>query len=78
MALYAITRCLEIISEASRRLSAKLKAHNDRIPWNEMAAAGNFYLHEYEDVLPSRISRTLSEDIPQLRTVVEQELKRKT
>jgi uncharacterized protein with HEPN domain len=74
IALYAVTRCLEIISEASRRLSGELKARHNQIPWREMAAAGNFYRHEYEDVLPQRVRKTLSDDIPQLRAVIEQEL----
>jgi uncharacterized protein with HEPN domain len=74
MALYAITRCLEIISEASRRLSDDLKARHVQMPWREMAAAGNFYRHSYEDVLPNRVWKTLREDLPALRTVIEQEL----
>src|SRR5215813_13724647 len=48
MALYAVVRCLEIISEASRRLSDGLKARHPQMPWREMAAAGNFYRHNYE------------------------------
>ena len=32
MRLYAVTRCLEIISEASRRLSDELKARHPAIP----------------------------------------------
>jgi uncharacterized protein with HEPN domain len=74
MPLYAVTRCLEIISEASRRLSGDLKARHPQVPWREMAAAGNFYRHNYEDVLPQRIWKTLREDLPPLRTVIEQEL----
>jgi uncharacterized protein with HEPN domain len=74
MPLYAITRCLEIISEGSRRLSNELKGRHPRMPWREMAAAGNFYRHNYEDVLPGRIWKTLHEDLPPLRTVIEQEL----
>ena len=74
MALYAVTRCLEIISEASRRLSDELKARHPQMPWREMAAAGNFYRHNYEDVLPHRVWKTLHEDLPPLRTVIAQEL----
>jgi uncharacterized protein with HEPN domain len=55
MPLFAIIRCLEVISEASRRLSDELKARHPQIPWRQMAAAGNFYRHEYEDVLPERV-----------------------
>jgi uncharacterized protein with HEPN domain len=74
MPLYAVTRCLEIISEASRRLSDKLKARHPQIPWRAMAAAGNFYRHNYEEVLPLRVWNTLKRDIPKLRAVIEQEL----
>ncbi|HEY0440529.1 MAG TPA: HepT-like ribonuclease domain-containing protein [Xanthobacteraceae bacterium] len=74
MALYAVTRCLEIISEASRRLSDQLKAGHPTMPWREMAAAGNFYRHNYEDVVPRRVWKTLHEDLPPLRTIIEEEL----
>jgi len=74
MPLYAITRCLEIISEASRRLSDELKARHPHIPWREMAAAGNFYRHKYEDVLPRRVWKTLQQDLPLMRAVIGQEL----
>jgi|SRR5262245_2001471 uncharacterized protein with HEPN domain len=74
MPLYAVTRCLEIISEASRRLSDGLKARHPQTPWREMAAAGNFYRHNYEDVLPRRVWKTVHEDLPPLRVVIEQEL----
>jgi uncharacterized protein with HEPN domain len=78
MPLYAVIRCLEIISEASRRLSDELKARHPQTPWREMAAAGNFYRHDYEDVLPRRVWKTLEEDLPPLRTVIEWELDNKS
>jgi uncharacterized protein with HEPN domain len=72
--LYAVTRCLEIISEASRRLPDELKARHPSIAWREMAAAGNIYRHEYEDVAARRVWRTLTISLPTLRAVVEAEL----
>jgi uncharacterized protein with HEPN domain len=72
--LYAVTRCLEIISEASRRLPQELKARHPSIEWREMAAAGNIYRHEYEDVAASRVWRTLTVSLPPLHDVVVQEL----
>ncbi len=74
MPLYAAIRCLEIISEASRRLSDELKARHPQMPWREMAAAGNFYRHSYEDVLPQRVSRTVHDDLPPLRRLIVREL----
>jgi uncharacterized protein with HEPN domain len=74
MRLYAVIRCLEIISEASRRLSDEVKSRHPTIPWQPMAAAGNFYRHDYEDVTPLRVWKTLRESLPRLRVVIEQEL----
>lgn len=71
---YAVTRCLEIISEASRRLPAELKARHPNIPWMEMAGAGNVYRHEYEDVQQRLVWGTLQNRFPALLAVIEQEL----
>lgn len=55
-------------------MSDDLKARHPQMPWRKMAAAGNFYRHNYEDVLPGRVWKTLHDDLPPLRMVVEQEL----
>lgn len=72
--VYAITRCLEIISEASRRLPDDLKARYPEIPWREMAGAGNIYRHNYEDVAPRLLWQTVKTALPPLDAVVELEL----
>jgi uncharacterized protein with HEPN domain len=72
--LYAVTRCLEIISEASRRLPDEVKARHPAIEWRDMAAAGNIYRHEYEDVAARRVWQTLTVSLPVLLAVVEEEL----
>lgn len=71
---YAVTRCLEIISEASRRLSAALKSRHPEIAWREMAGAGNVYRHDYEDVAASFVWTTVCNHLPPLRQVVAREL----
>jgi uncharacterized protein with HEPN domain len=40
---YAATRCLEIISEASRRLSPAFKERFPEIPWKDIAGSGNWW-----------------------------------
>jgi uncharacterized protein with HEPN domain len=72
--VYAVTRCLEIISEASRRLPDGVKARHPSIAWREMAAAGNVYRHEYEDVAARRVWQTLAVSLPPLHAAIEQEL----
>jgi len=75
--VYAVTRCLEIISEASRRLPDKLKARHPSIAWKRMAGAGNVYRHDYEDVAAHYLWDTLHRELPELRVVIEQELSRR-
>jgi len=53
--VFAVIRCLEIISEASRRLPDELKARHPSIPWKDIAGAGNVYRHNYEDVAPNLV-----------------------
>ena len=74
MRVYAVTRCLEIISEASRRLSEGLKARHPRIAWREMAGARNVYRHDYQDAAPPHVWDTVQFALPPLRAAIGQEL----
>lgn len=73
--IYAVIRCLEIVSEASRRLPASLKNRHPDIPWKEIAGAGNVYRHDYEEVSTVMIWNTVKV-LPELLEAVEQELSR--
>ena len=72
--VYAVTRCLEIISEASRRLPDEMKARHPAIAWKNMAGAGNVYRHDYEDVAAKLVWDTVQVALPALRDVVVHEL----
>lgn len=74
--LYAVVRCLEIISEASRRLPDEVKVRHPSIPWKDIAGAGNVYRHEYEDVTARVIWDTVQIALPLLREVIVSELRR--
>jgi uncharacterized protein with HEPN domain len=71
---YAATRCLEIISEASRRLTPAFKARFPEIPWKDVAGSGNIYRHNYENVQELRVWKTIHEALPALRAIVDAEL----
>ncbi len=62
--VYAVTRCLEIISEASRRLPDEMKARHPSIAWNDMAGAGNIYRPDYEDVAAQHVWDAVQIDLP--------------
>jgi len=68
---YAATRCLEIISEASRQLSPSFKARFPEIPWKAAAGAGSIYRHGYEHVQERRVWATLHGDLPARYAVAE-------
>ena len=72
--VYAVTRCLEIISEASRRLPNLMKMRYPSIAWKNMAGAGNIYRHDYEDVATKLVWDTVQLALPPLRDVVAREI----
>jgi uncharacterized protein with HEPN domain len=74
--VYAVTRCLEIISEASRRLPIELKKRNPQVPWAEIAGAGSVYRHAYELVRDDVVWQTVEHSFDPLLTAVERELSR--
>ena len=74
--VYAVTRCLEVISEASRRLPDDVKAQHPAIGWKQMAGAGNVYRRDYEDVAAEFVWETVERALPPLRAAIEVELNR--
>jgi uncharacterized protein with HEPN domain len=74
MAVYAVTRCLEIISEASRRLPEHMKQRHPDVPWSRIAGAGNVYRHDYEEVASSFVWKTVRSELDSLAIAVETEL----
>ena len=75
LVFYAVTRALEIISEASRRLPVAMKERHPEIPWMDVAGAGSVYRHDYEDVRQRRVWVTVQKHLPPLLAVVEDELR---
>uniref|UniRef100_E6VIW2 DUF86 domain-containing protein n=1 Tax=Rhodopseudomonas palustris (strain DX-1) TaxID=652103 RepID=E6VIW2_RHOPX len=74
--VYAVTRCLEIISEASRRVSDDVRQRPSSVPWKQIAGSGNVYRHDYEDVAAQMIWDTIHRGLPALKAAVAEELAR--
>jgi len=73
---WLVERGIEIISEASRRLSDKLKAQHPEIPWPKVAGIGNVLRHEYQDVAPDVLWHVVQDNLPPLEAVCRDELAR--
>lgn len=72
--VYAVTRALEIISEASRRLPDDMKARHTIVPWQQIAGAGNIYRHGYDSVATELLWQTVQTGLTKLREAVVAEL----
>jgi uncharacterized protein with HEPN domain len=73
---YAVIRCLEIISEASRRLGVETKARHPDIPWRDIADAGNFYRHAYHRVALDIVWKTVHDHLDPIIAACRAELSR--
>lgn len=67
---YAVTRALEIISEASRHLDDSIKKRHSQIDWISVRDAGNIYRHSYDLVTERRIWDTAVQHLGPLESVV--------
>ena len=72
---WLVERGVEIISEASRHLSAELKARNPAIPWAKVAGIGNILRHDYERVAAPVLWKLVQNDLDALDAVCQAELR---
>ena len=71
---WLVERGIEIISEASRRLPAAVKARHAAIPWPKVTAIGNILRHEYAQVACDVLWHVVQDDLPALEAVCRAEL----
>jgi uncharacterized protein with HEPN domain len=68
---YAVTRCLEIISEAARRLRGVQQDQHPHLEWRQIEDSGNVFRHVYQHVAESRVWMTVHERLPALLAAAE-------
>jgi uncharacterized protein with HEPN domain len=66
-----VERCLEVVSEASRRLPARLKAAHPDIEWRKIAGIGNVLRHDYDEIDAGVVWQTASVEIEPLARLVQ-------
>jgi uncharacterized protein with HEPN domain len=62
----AIIRNVEIIGEASKKISSGTKQTYNMIPWKEIAGMRNKLIHDYLGVDVAVVWKTIKEDVPSL------------
>lgn len=73
---YAVTRALEIISEAARRLPVGLRERAPHLPWRAIMGVGNIYRHDYDNVSEDQVWRTVQQSLEPLLGFVDMEILR--
>ena len=63
----AIIRQLEILGEASKKLSKKFREEYQDIPWKRMAGLRDILIHEYFGVDLNAVWQIVERNIPQLK-----------
>lgn len=72
----ATIRQLEIIGEATKRLSKDLLASNPDVPWRRIAGLRDVLIHEYMGVDIRAVWEITQKNLPQLKSAVENILKK--
>lgn len=66
----AIIRNIEIIGEASKKISKETKQIHHKIPWKEIAGMRDKLIHDYLGVDVIVVWKTIREDIPVLDELI--------
>lgn len=67
----ATIRQLEIIGEATKRLSAEIRTHYSKIPWRRIAGLRDVLIHNYMGVDLATVWGITQKDIPLLKDGVQ-------
>jgi uncharacterized protein with HEPN domain len=66
----AVVRQLEIIGEATKRISDRLRNMNPQVPWSDMAGMRDVLIHDYIDVDIDIVWKTATESINNLKSLL--------
>ncbi len=66
----AVIRNIEVMGEATKRLSKNFRDVNTLIPWIEIAGMRDKLIHDYMDVDMEVIWITIQDDIPELKNIL--------
>ena len=64
-------RQLEIIGEATKRVSRELRNINPQVPWSDMAGMRDILIHDYIIVDIDIVWKTASESIIRLKSLLQ-------
>ena len=72
MVIDAVLRNLELIGEASNRLTEEFKADHSDIPWKKIIGLRNIVIHAYSNVDLDIIWDIITKNIPETKKTIQQ------
>jgi uncharacterized protein with HEPN domain len=72
---YALIHAIEIIGEASKKVSDEIKSNYSFVPWREISGMRDKLIHDYFGVNEEVVWKTATEDLPVLKKYIEEIIK---
>lgn len=69
--VFAVTRAIEIIGEATKNIPDLLRKKYPQVPWKDMAGMRDKLIHEYFGIDVDVLWKTVTQDIPQLKALIQ-------
>ena len=66
----AVIRNLEIVGEATKRVSQETKEQHQEIPWRQMAGLRDVLIHDYMGISLEIVWNVVQDELPQLKTKI--------
>jgi uncharacterized protein with HEPN domain len=73
--IFAVSRAIEIIGEAVKRVPDSVRNQYPEIPWRDMAGMWDKLIHDYFNAEVDIIWKAVQEDVPQLKSMISRVLK---
>ena len=71
----AVIRSIEVIGEATKRIPKSIRAKYPSIPWKKLTGMRDKMIHEYSGVDIGILWKTVKEDVPSLKPLIQNVLK---
>ena len=75
LVFYGLAKMVEIIGEASYKLTHEFKKTHPKLPWEAMEGMRHIMVHGYYSISPERLWATIINDIPEMIPILQSYLK---